>query len=128
MNFVQNLSEIELNVLTLEDYLSSTLANEKTYAENRTQKGTCFFVYKKNGQYKFAPSRFIGYKNNTISRHENNELKDGRLTNPTISKILKHKPEEDAFMEAEYEKYCIQLGIKYQEKGNFGVKRKYWKL
>jgi hypothetical protein len=78
---------------------------------------------------KFAPSRFIGYKNNTITKHESNITKDGRETNPAISDALGVKqPIINEELEELYKKYCIYLGFSPPPKGAFGVTRKYWIL
>lgn len=63
-----------------------------------------------------------------MSKHECNSSKDGRVTNPAISKVLNQKPEADSEMEIAYKEYCKSLGIQVKEKGSFGVSRKYWKL
>jgi hypothetical protein len=128
MNLIQNLAQLKANLETLENYLNSLDFKEKEYAKERIKKGTCFVAYVQNGAYRFAPSRFIGYENNSIDNHEKNEEKDGRLTNPQIEKILDKKVTENASLEKEYRKYCSKLGITCQNTGSFGVKRKYWEL
>ena len=63
-----------------------------------------------------------------MDKHQNNESKDGKVTNPAISKILGTKPEPNLEYEKDYKEYCKSLGIVPREKGAFGVERKYWEL
>lgn len=51
------------------------------------KRGTCFVVVKSNEEFRFYPSRFVGYIANTRHLHSNNLEKDGRVTNKAISKI-----------------------------------------
>jgi len=78
--------------------------------------------------YKFYPSRFLGYVDNNMDAHVNNDDKDGRKTNPKISVILGTKPVFNLELEEAYVRYCEQLGFKANKKGSFGVERKYWLL
>jgi len=112
----------------LEKYLISENNLEIEFARNLIKKGTCFIVYNSENINRFAPSRFIGYKNNSISKHENNDEKDGRVTNPQITKIIGQRLIIDEIVDENYKKYCILLGIQPNEKGAFGVNRKYWIL
>ncbi|MCB1660680.1 MAG: HNH endonuclease, partial [Pseudomonadales bacterium] len=76
----------------------------------------------------FAPSRFIGYANNTIDKHEANHSKDGRETTPKISKLLGKDCVFDEELEKSYREFCQALGFEANDTGAFGVKRKYWVL
>lgn len=89
MKFIEILKDLQVNLETLENYLNSPVQKEREYALDRVKLGTCFVVYEINGQNHFAPSRFIGYKDNTMGKHDNNDEKDGRETNPAISGVLK---------------------------------------
>ena len=128
MRLVESLEEIKDNIETIDNYLNKKLDSEYTFALKLIKKGVCFIVAKSDNNYKFYPSRFIGYANNTMSEHLNNDEKDGRETNPAISDILHQKCVTDKEMEREYKNYCEKLGFTANEKGSFGVERKYWKL
>jgi hypothetical protein len=128
MNFVENLNEIKVNLKTLENYLNFPNQAAYNYAVKRIELGTCFISYRVDGEYKFAPSRFIGYQNNSNSAHENNPSKDGRDTNSVISNIIGKEPSINLVLEQEYKKYCISLGFQPRKAGNFGVERKYWEI
>ena len=127
MRTVKNKNELIKNFETLDSYLNSKKDPEYGYALNLIEKGTCFVAIKiSEDNYKFYPSRFVGYFENDMDKHENNFEKDGRVTNAAINKILFHKPEENSSLDFQYRKYCETLGFIAREKGNFGVKRKFW--
>ncbi|WP_051624116.1 hypothetical protein [Clostridium akagii] len=128
MVLVQNKSEILKNVTLLDDYITKAGEKEKEFALALIKKGTCFIVLKNEGSYKFYPSRFIGYSDNNIDAHLNNEYKDGKETNPAISSILGCRPAFDLELEKEYKKYCRKLKFTPNQKGSFGVERKFWPL
>lgn len=128
MDVIKSIDEIRTNMKTMDNYLVKADNPEYTYALGLISKGICFVADDSTGEFKFYPSRFIGYTNNTMSKHECNSSKDGRVTNPAISKVLNQKPEADSEMEIAYKDYCKSLGIQVKEKGSFGVSRKYWKL
>ena len=128
MDVVKSMDEIRINMKTMDNYLVKADDPEYTYALGLISKGICFVADASTGEFRFYPSRFIGYANNTMSKHECNSSKDGRVTNPAISKVLNQKPEADSEMEIAYKEYCKSLGIQVKEKGSFGVSRKYWKF
>ena len=128
MKLVESMEEIRNNMDTLDRYLDSKREPEYGYALSRIKRGTCFIADYRSGEYRFYPSRFIGYANNTMKRHENNEYKDGKETNPAISAVLGQKLVADVDLENAYREYCRRLGFEPNERGTFGVERKFWKL
>ncbi|HRX22334.1 MAG TPA: hypothetical protein P5273_11545, partial [Syntrophomonadaceae bacterium] len=80
----------------------------------------------KNNEYRFYPSRFIGYKYNSQVAHDGNKAKDGRETNPAINRIIGHEPQPSEELEKEYVRYCVKMGITPSKAGTYGVKRKFW--
>ncbi len=114
MEFVRNWKEIAGNIRTVFRGLSSKNDDQKSYFEKLLLGGRCFVAAKLNGNVVFAPSRFIGYAANSLSAHEENkrrERRDGRITNPTIAKILGSKWIESNELEKLYKKYCKSLGL-----------------
>ncbi len=126
METVDSWQEIKRNIDQLERYRRSSVTSELEYYENLIKRGICFVVTKDNGELVFSPSRFIGYKSNNMAAHQSNPKKDGKVTNPSISRIIGSNPEEDEYLEEEYKKFCKNLGIHPRKSGQFGVKRKYW--
>ena len=128
MQTVSNRNQVEKNIKTLDSYLEKKVDPYFSFAEDLVRKGTCFIAVKNNGVYSFYPSRFIGYIDNTMDEHESNIRKDGRVTNKAISLILGQKPKADIDLEIEYKKFCSRIGFVANEKGCFGVARKYWEM
>lgn len=128
METIDRLEDLHENLATLEEYMQSNDPNEKAFYIELIKKGICFVVYKKSNRYFFAPSRFIGYKHNTRDAHLHNDAKDGRKTNPAISKILYSTCKRDKELNQLYERFCAELGFVAREKGAFGVARKFWEI
>jgi hypothetical protein len=122
MEFVENLNDIIENIKTLEKYLTSSNNVEKEFAQSLVKKGRTILVYKVDGQNHFAPSRFLGYKNNTMDDHLENEEKDGRDTNPIIDQILGRVFANDK-TESKFVDYCAKIGVVPDN-----VNRRYWRL
>jgi len=128
MFLIQNKNEILRNITLLDTYIAKGIEDEKEFALSLIKKGTCFIAMKKDNSYKFYPSRFVGYADNNMDEHLNNEFKDGKETNPAISNILGSKPTFDLKLDKEYKKHCEKLGFIANQKGSFGVERKFWVL
>lgn len=126
MKTISNFNEIMTNIQTLDRYLYSQVDPEYDFALNLIKRGTCFVAVKDSDTYRFYPSRFIGYTDNSMDAHLNNDTKDGKETNPAISKILGGKPLSDPALNQEYAKYCEALGFAPRDKGTFGTERKFW--
>jgi len=128
MQLISKLEQLRTNVKTLDDYFTKGSHAEKKWALDRVRRGTCFVVYKVGEELRFAPSRFIGYVDNTIGKHDAAVgIKDGRKTNPVISGILACEPSPNDGMELEYLRYCTKLGIMAPETGSHGAARKFWR-
>lgn len=122
MNFITKKQDLIDNILTLEGYLTGENTAERRFAEQLIQRGKTICVYKVNGENHFAPSRFLGYKNNTIDDHLANEEKDGRDKNPVIDKILGRHFGIDT-IEEKFKVYTISLGLSIPAN-----KRRYWRV
>lgn len=123
MELVKFVDEIKENMQTLDGYLDKKCDPEYSYALDLIKRGKCFIVAKKENGYGFYPSRFIGYIENTMGKHENSE-KDGRETNRAISLVLNKKLSVQIKFEEEYMKYCKELGIIKI----YNYKRRYWEI
>jgi len=117
------------NCRVLDEYIASRRDPEYSYALDLIKNGICFAAINTNGEYKFYPSRFVGYQGNFRSKHMNNSWKDGKETNPAISAVLgKGKPLPNIELEVLYREYCEKLGFEARDKGSFGKKHKYWNI
>ena len=129
MNTVTSLEQLKKNLNKLEYYLQMGTTDEQEEARQYIERGTCFLAYNDGGRMRFAPSRFIGYENNTFDKHSSNDTRHGGVTNPAISKLLKtRQPLVDMELEELYQQYCHSLGITPRPKGSFGASRKYWRM
>jgi putative restriction endonuclease len=124
MKTISDLEQLKENIEMFNSYSSGSKEKQKWYSD-RIKKGTCFIPSLINGTLTFSPSRFVGYVNNTIRKHKKNKT-DGKITNPIISSILESKPVVNETMEKKYLKFCTLRKITPNEKGSFGVPRKYW--
>lgn len=129
MDHITNRTELEANLRQLEDYRYSSDPLEREFYTNLIKLGICFVVLKKNEKLLWGPSRFVGYRNNSMNLHRRNEEKDGRETTPVITDILgRTPPKPDAYLEELYAAHCEDLGFTARPTGNYGSKRKYWNV
>lgn len=128
MRIINSMEELKSNITILEQYLNSKTGPEYSFALGLVKKGTCFVAVENGGGFSFFPSRFIGYTKNNMNKHQNNQEKDGKKTNPAISCLLGGKPTLNPELEKQYRKYCESLGFAANDKGSFGIGRKYWTL
>ena len=93
------------------------------------KRGTCFIAVKiDDDNYRFYPSRFIGYISNNMNKHESNPYLHGGYTNKIITKILNCEAISDTKLDNKYRDYCEYLGFIANENGSWGSKRKFWLL
>lgn len=111
LDLVENKEDIKNNMTTLDSSIRSSVSEEKYKALDLLRKGRCFIADRGSGDFRFYPSRFVGYTNNTIALHEHNDEKDGRQTNRIISRLLHSYNEGNNFLDNEYLKYCRKIGI-----------------
>lgn len=120
--FVESLTDIERNVDTLVDAIHSDSPDRQRFAD-WVRAGAVFYPYQFGRILAFAPSRFIGYKDNSRKNHEKlvaDGTADGKETNPVISKILGSRPVQDERMEQAFISYCAYIGVTpYNKKHTF---------
>lgn len=121
MRTVKNIEELRLNLELFELYLCEGNEKEVHSVVKLISGGRCFVSYKIGAEWRFAPSRFVGYYNNDLEKHLKNETKDGRETNPVINKIAKSKLTKSDSLEQKYLDYCHAIGVSPHNKN-----RKYW--
>lgn len=68
-DFIENRIDVVKNIYTLYAYAKSDIAEDKEWALERFKRGKWFVVEPFGNTLLFAPSRFVGYKNNTIEKH-----------------------------------------------------------
>ena len=110
------------NLDRVEGYLSNGSDELYDAMARYIARGRVFVSYRVNGEYHFAPSRFVGYKDNTLVKHQNNQEKDGKKTTPAITHILGSRVYDSRFEKA-YLEYCNWLGVEPSKH-----KRTFWSL
>lgn len=110
-----------------ENYLTVGTEEEQIKIAKFIKRGTCFIAYQIEEEIRFAPSKFLGYVNNSLEKHIPSKT-DGRDTNEMIISILEAKPIFNEKLEKKNISFCRNLGLQPGEKGAFGAQRKYWLL
>jgi len=91
-------------------------------------RGAVFLAYLTGDGIAFAPSRFVGYTENTVLGHQKLEQRDGKETNKRVREILRGQfgftiwNHEDDVAEAYYLGFCDRLGIEpWKSKKTFWI-------
>ena len=122
MKRIENKEQLIKNLDTIEQYLQSDSEEVYWAMADYIGRGKVFVAYLIEGQYHFAPSRFVGYKNNSLIKHDANDTKHGSRTTDRINKILGQN-QFNANLEKNYIKYCKWLDVEPSNK-----QRTYWLL
>jgi hypothetical protein len=126
MPYVRSYRDIVENCGRLRAELSAGNSDAKRLIGN----GRCFLaIQNAQGDFEFYPSKFIGYKDNTLSVHLRLKdiSRDGRNTNRKIIHIIGalvtsiNSPVLWRDMENQYSTFCSKLHI-----SRTNYKRKYW--
>jgi putative restriction endonuclease len=126
LELVATHGDIDLNIATAEQYRCAPASADFVGYTSLIKLGTCFLPYVADGKLRFMPSRFIGYKNNDLAQHAQNDDRNGRETNVVLNRILGSQPVADTRIEQLYIDFCHELHIAPNKTGNFGVARRYW--
>lgn len=114
MTFVRNVTDIASNVSTMMEALYKDKAPSRD-AVLLIAGGRVFLPFWHRGFIAFAPSKFLGYRNNRIKLHiRKRSVRDGKDTNRELSRFL-GRPEENAEMERRLRAYCEGLGVSLQD-------------
>lgn len=126
MALITRESELLANIETLKRQLNGSSV-DRDFGLDLVRLGICFVVTEEDGSPFFAPSRFVGYRNNTRHNHLHNPDKDGRDTNTALEGLLRTAPKPSEPVEREYETFCVTLGLQVR-KAPFAITRKFWDL
>ena len=85
-DFIENRIDVIKNIYTLYSYAKSSIAENKEWALQRFKQGKWYIVEVFGNILFFAPSRFVGYKDNTIENHKLNPG-DGTQTNSKLREL-----------------------------------------
>ena len=90
---IKTRDDVIQNIKTLYSYLSDGNEDHYQWAIERLKKGKNYVVEIIDSHAYFAPSRFVGYKDNTIEKHEENHG-DGTQTDDILKQFYQ-KVQED---------------------------------
>lgn len=124
MTLIRSIDDVEKNAFVLLDEIYST-GPDRDAALKLVKGGRVFYPIHFREQLAFAPSKFIGYLNNSVERHESikhKERRDGRETNEAISKIM-GSPKEDDELKKRLHAYCHSIGVELENH-----KHKFWRI
>lgn len=109
-DFIESKIDVVKNIYTLYSYAKSTMAEDKEWALQRFKQGKWYVVEPFGNTLLFAPSRFVGYKNNTKEKHISNHG-DGTQTNNKFRELKLYKEITDDYLSKQFESFMTSLGI-----------------
>lgn len=109
-DFIENRIDVVKNIYTLYSYAKSTVAEDKEWALQRFRQGRWYVVEPFGDTLMFAPSRFVGYKNNTREKHVFNHG-DGTQTNNKFRELKLYKEVADDYLSEQFGLFVAKLGI-----------------
>lgn len=109
-DFIENRIDVVKNIYTLYSYAKSTVAEDKEWALQRFRQGRWYVVQPFGDTLMFAPSRFVGYKNNTREKHVFNHG-DGTQTNNKFRELKLYKEVADDYLSEQFGLFMAKLGI-----------------
>lgn len=114
MSIVESVEQIERNAKFFHPKELVSSSADAGYFRSLLKKGKVLYITEMRGELVFAPSRFVGYKNNSRKRHEalkNSYQADGKETNPAISKLIGIKHAESVDLDRIFVDHCESIGI-----------------
>ncbi|WP_162784729.1 HNH endonuclease [Paracoccus suum] len=88
MSLITEYRDLEANITALETARASSRGGDYEIYRSLVSKGRVLLPYLSGDGIAFGPSRFLGYKDNTVSEHVKREQLDGRETTPRIRQVL----------------------------------------
>lgn len=113
-DFINSRNDVIKNVNTLYSYLDSGADDENyQWATSRMKNGRMYVVEIIDSHICFGPSRFVGYKDNTIEKHQENHG-NGNQTNDVLKEFYQKVQDErlDVVFQKELSRYNLSSGAK----------------
>lgn len=110
MRLIDNSQKLKSNVDVLYKGLTKNGGKDYDYAVNLVKQGRNFIVYAKNDKLHFAPSRFVGYANNTFRKHQNHRTKNGSETSPKVSSVMHTGWLGNVKLDLLHKSFCESIG------------------
>ncbi|MCG5531278.1 HNH endonuclease [Halorhodospira halochloris] len=111
MDAVDSLEEIVRNVFAFNEYRNSEHSEELEFFSERIRLGKIFVAICSNNGILFCPSRFAGYKVNTMEKHIAFEYKHGSITTTKITSVLGFPHEPSPEIEEKYLALCNAIQV-----------------
>ena len=111
---VKTNTEVAINFQTFIKLRESKKLEERQKYEAYLRQAKILVIEKIDGKREYAPSRFVGYRRNSIAAHEADKDRNGTLTTPKLGKIYDHKWTFDAEESERYVQFCKRHGIEKQ--------------
>jgi len=126
--WVESLEEIEANLKTLEAYLDDP--KYKNEALRLIRLGHNFVAYESNGEWRFAPSKFTGYVENSLEDHKKyGKSRSGGKTDDELDKIFNEEKKSNRQLDKKYRDYSQSDQIKpLPPRSKDQKQRKFWKV
>lgn len=123
LGLIDSLKDIRKNIQTFEKYLNGRTTDDSSFrfAKTLLRFGTTLIAYKVGGELHFAPSNFVGYKNNTREKYLQTEPADFRRAISAIDTLGICFLEANKELDSRLTSYCNSLGIE-----DIDRKRAYW--
>jgi 5-methylcytosine-specific restriction protein B len=108
---VESDSEVAANFHTFIKLRVSKKPEERAKYASFLRQAKILVVEKIDGKREYAPSRFVGYRRNTLAAHEADTERNGTVTTPKLEEIYDHKWTYDAEEAERYVRFCRSHGI-----------------
>ena len=113
-DFIETRDDVIKNIKTLYSYLDDESDNNTyQWATGIFKNGRIYVIEIIDSHVCFAPSRFVGYKDNTIKKHQENHG-DGNQTNDVLKEFYQRVQDDrlDQLFQKEIAKYDLSSGFK----------------
>ena len=116
MSLIETYDDLLQNIAELEEARKGGGQIKGAYA-GLIKRGSVFLPYPTEDRIAFAPSRFIGYAENTVLEHGQVEERNGWHTTTRVREILRSQfgftiwNVPDAALESEYQSLCDSLNV-----------------
>lgn len=110
IDFIANRADVIKNIYTLYSYATGSNLEYKEWAIQRFKQGRWYVVEPFGDTLMFGPSRFVGYRDNSIDKHRIDHG-DGTQTNQKFRELKIYKEIDDPYLSLEFTHFMNALGI-----------------
>ena len=111
MEQVQSRDEILANAFVLADAIHDGEVDADR-AKELVGRGRVYLPFRYGDQLAFAPAKFIGFRDNSISNYdETRQVRNGGAARTVVSRILGREAVYSADLDLQLNNYCLQIGV-----------------